>query len=349
MKKYLSLWFLLKTLYWVEKPRKQLILPEFMSSCGTIIEELKFRRPALHYYPIYMLRRIFYAVVLIILYRFPILQLSLIIGIAIIPVFLRISDELFKKMFWYLIRNLPFNEVSNNVFNVYNEAALLVTFGSILIMNAFKVSEIVVKIWGWVLIGFILLSLAATWVLTLPSATMGMFKSVKNWIYGIKEAEVEENKIDAEFTDYEDNMEIDEVKQSPENIEKTRNTNLSQLKSENTINSVAELAAQNQLKNQTKDTKKIRKIKKKTKRKTSSTEEIKIQTPVLKNIPIEKLSPYPDPGAHKVESKIDIEIDEYRKQQVLNRTSARKNEKLHQGNKSKNKNTAHPNIHKANE
>jgi len=160
MKKYLSLWFLLKTLYWVEKPRKQLILPEFMSSCGTIIEELKFRRPALHYYPIYMLRRIFYAVVLIILYRFPILQLSLIIGIAIIPVFLRISDELFKKMFWYLIRNLPFNEVSNNVFNVYNEAALLVTFGSILIMNAFKVSEIVVKIWGWVLIGFILLSLA---------------------------------------------------------------------------------------------------------------------------------------------------------------------------------------------
>jgi len=72
---------------WAETPRKVMIEPNFAGSYGTIIEGLKLKRPALHFYSIYMIRRLLYSFVLIFIYDWPFIQLNLIIGIVLFPVF----------------------------------------------------------------------------------------------------------------------------------------------------------------------------------------------------------------------------------------------------------------------
>ncbi len=63
---------------------------EYKESCGTIVEGLKSGEGLLYYaqayYPIYMFRRLLFALIIVVCPGYPYLQLFLIIGVAIIPV-----------------------------------------------------------------------------------------------------------------------------------------------------------------------------------------------------------------------------------------------------------------------
>ncbi len=71
-------------------------------------------------------------------------------------------------MLIYLVTVNPFEENMSNLINIYNEGVLVLTFISVLIMNVADFSEFVVRVWGWILIVLILLSLLTTWLITIP-------------------------------------------------------------------------------------------------------------------------------------------------------------------------------------
>jgi len=77
----------MKVMYWLELNPDEFENQEFKESYGTIIEDLKSDRKSVTFYPVFLLRRLIYAALLIILYFYPKIQLILIVVFTIIPVF----------------------------------------------------------------------------------------------------------------------------------------------------------------------------------------------------------------------------------------------------------------------
>lgn len=89
------------TIWLVETPTDHMATSEFNEKYGTVVEELNINSPSKHfsryYYPIIMIRRIFYAGVLVLINEISIVQLALIeIGINF-PVFF---DYLVATLFY---------------------------------------------------------------------------------------------------------------------------------------------------------------------------------------------------------------------------------------------------------
>lgn len=86
-------------------------------------------------------------------------------------------------MLAYLLLAKPFDGIINNVINIYNEILVLVCFLSVLTMNVISFSDTVTSIWGWILIGLILLSLCSIWIVTIPTMyaqAMNFFRAPDN-------------------------------------------------------------------------------------------------------------------------------------------------------------------------
>ncbi len=155
---FLAISFLVKSLWLVET--EDVGKREFKERYGTIIEELNLNGDFFcrYYYPFYMLRRLFYAITLVGLTEHPLVQLSL------IPAFLSFP------VLWYLVKYAPFDTKLNNGLNIYNEAVVSLTFIAIFVLNVYPPKVILQDTLGWIMIALILLSLIATWIITLPPA-----------------------------------------------------------------------------------------------------------------------------------------------------------------------------------
>eukprot|EP00826_Nyctotherus_ovalis_P062851 TRINITY_DN9163_c0_g1_i1.p1 TRINITY_DN9163_c0_g1~~TRINITY_DN9163_c0_g1_i1.p1 ORF type:complete len:125 (-),score=27.06 TRINITY_DN9163_c0_g1_i1:191-565(-) len=83
-------------------------------------------------------------------------------------------------MLVYLILAKPFKDVTNNVVNTYNELVIVACFLSVLAMNVTDFSESAASIWGWVLIGLILISLFSIWVIVIPDVVSAVYDYLKS-------------------------------------------------------------------------------------------------------------------------------------------------------------------------
>eukprot|EP00826_Nyctotherus_ovalis_P062147 TRINITY_DN8939_c0_g1_i2.p2 TRINITY_DN8939_c0_g1~~TRINITY_DN8939_c0_g1_i2.p2 ORF type:complete len:120 (+),score=14.73 TRINITY_DN8939_c0_g1_i2:96-455(+) len=72
----------------------------------------------------------------------------------------------------------PFKKKYDNFINIFNEAAIVFTFISVIAMNNYTFSVPVIKVWGWILIAPVIFSLIVTWIIVLP----GTFKELKESI-----------------------------------------------------------------------------------------------------------------------------------------------------------------------
>jgi len=151
----------------MEIRKKSLRMKWFKKKYGSLREDLKINTYSLYFYPIFMIRRLVYVAILIILYDYPELQFGAIILFDLIP------------MLFYLIIIKPFKQTMNNIINIYNEVTLIICFSSAFIMNIFEISDAKMNVLGWVLIAFVLGSLVISWILLLPAM-------VKELITGIK-------------------------------------------------------------------------------------------------------------------------------------------------------------------
>jgi len=85
----LAIGFFVRTLWLVDKQSEDLQSEEFKETYGTIIEGLNIqnRKNAKYFYHIFMIRRIYYALILVILHEYPYIQLIVIPTAIILPVF----------------------------------------------------------------------------------------------------------------------------------------------------------------------------------------------------------------------------------------------------------------------
>ena len=89
-------------------------------------------------------------------------------------------------MLLYLCICSPFVERNSNTINIFNEVVLLLTFSWILAINYFSnlsiLTDEVLMISGWILIGFIGFSLVLTWYFLFPSAVKELISVLGNCI-----------------------------------------------------------------------------------------------------------------------------------------------------------------------
>ena len=64
----------------------------------------------------------------------------------------------------------PFSSRGDNVINIFNEIIAIFIFISVYVINNQSFSELAIKVWGWFFIIPIIISLVATWVISLPDA-----------------------------------------------------------------------------------------------------------------------------------------------------------------------------------
>jgi len=167
---FLTIGFFAKSFHWVEFPIKKLKSKYFKEAYGNIVEELKITKRNLlarYYYPIYILRRIFYAIILIVLIDYPYIQIWLILLGTSLPMLL------------YLCIVKPFTTKMSNNLNIYNEAVVLISFLSVAILNLRYFKRIVFMNVGWFLISIILLSLISSWIIIMPTAIKELFQTAK--------------------------------------------------------------------------------------------------------------------------------------------------------------------------
>eukprot|EP00826_Nyctotherus_ovalis_P062146 TRINITY_DN8939_c0_g1_i1.p2 TRINITY_DN8939_c0_g1~~TRINITY_DN8939_c0_g1_i1.p2 ORF type:complete len:124 (+),score=14.76 TRINITY_DN8939_c0_g1_i1:258-629(+) len=81
-------------------------------------------------------------------------------------------------MLVYMAVVRPFKKKYDNFINIFNEAAIVFTFISVIAMNNYTFSVPVIKVWGWILIAPVIFSLIVTWIIVLP----GTFKELKESI-----------------------------------------------------------------------------------------------------------------------------------------------------------------------
>ena len=79
---------MIKSARLIEKPDEELETDEFKESYGTIIEDIDLKGDyfSRYYYPIYLIRRLFYALALVVLADHPMIQLWVFPILFVIPV-----------------------------------------------------------------------------------------------------------------------------------------------------------------------------------------------------------------------------------------------------------------------
>jgi len=87
----------------------------------------------------------------------------------------------------------PFSAEGDNFINILNETIIIFTFISVYVMNKCSFSELTIKVWGWFLIIPIIISLLATWIISLPDA-IEEFKKTFTYLFK-KEKKPIENKV----------------------------------------------------------------------------------------------------------------------------------------------------------
>lgn len=94
-----------------------------------------------------------------------------------------------------MIFTQPFKDRNDNIFNIYNEIVIIIVCFSTLYLNlANDLSENLTNGIGWSLVGFVLISLIATWILTLPSAIKEFIRNAKEFISGDNSEEISVEK-----------------------------------------------------------------------------------------------------------------------------------------------------------
>ena len=87
----------------------------------------------------------------------------------------------------------PFSAGGDNFINILNETIIIFTFISVYVMNKCSFSELTIELWGWFLIIPIIISLLATWIISLPDAIEEFKKTLTDLF--TKEKEPIENKV----------------------------------------------------------------------------------------------------------------------------------------------------------
>jgi len=181
---FLSVGFLVKSFFLVET--QNLIKDNsFKEIYGNIIEDLKIEDENLicrYYYPFYMIRRLFYAVILIVFIDFPYIQLILILSTNSFPMLL------------YLVIYMPFEKTLTNVLNIFNEAIIFTSYLIILMINLGEAETNAQMNIGWLLISLVLLSLTASWVTMLPGAMKEFYSGFLEMFY--EQPQIETTKIE---------------------------------------------------------------------------------------------------------------------------------------------------------
>jgi len=190
---YLAAGFFLFTMHLADNPSKYLRTTEFKEAYGTLVEGLKLDAGVgpRYYNQFFMIRRVYYAMLLITLMNMPYLQIWAISIIALIP------------MLCYFIIIRPYEDILQNVLNAYNEIVLLSIFAGIITFNTSEFDEESVKMTGWALIGMILLSLVCTWTLTIP----GMIKEFYKFLGGVIEENSSKISIDSKNEEFSEQTE----------------------------------------------------------------------------------------------------------------------------------------------
>lgn len=79
--------FLIICIRLVETPNEDVAQAEFKDSYGSITDDVRIESAACkQYYPIYMIRRIVYALILIALAEYPVIQLIIVPIVVVVPV-----------------------------------------------------------------------------------------------------------------------------------------------------------------------------------------------------------------------------------------------------------------------
>ena len=79
---------------------------------------------------------------------------------------------------YYLIAYRPFECSYSNYLNIYNEGIVAGFYVALLVLSSVTISVETQEFIGWLIIGSILVSLAVTWILLLPSAIKETFKAI---------------------------------------------------------------------------------------------------------------------------------------------------------------------------
>ncbi len=103
---------------------------------------------------------------LIVLANYPLVQLYLAPMATILPM-----------LVYYIIYH-PFREGSSNWFSIYNEFVVIVVFLSLIVINTTTFGYNNTSNIGWVLIGLIMVSFAATWCIMLPGIAKALWAAV---------------------------------------------------------------------------------------------------------------------------------------------------------------------------
>jgi len=166
----------------VDEPEDRLKSEEYKEAFGAVLEDLRTDHNSIYFYPLFLFRRLLYSVEIVLLYDYPTIQLFVITATTLLP------------MLYYLIKVRPFENISDNVVNIFNELILIVCYVSAFIMNTFSIDEKTFQMWGYILVGFVLSSLLITWVLIMPSALKGAINGFKDCIWGSPEEEAIPNE-----------------------------------------------------------------------------------------------------------------------------------------------------------
>lgn len=97
----------------------------------------------------------------------------------------------------------PFKSRTENLANIYNEAVVLITFISVLILNLKEFPEVAMNVVGWVAIVLILVSLCYLWLTTLPQIA----KEIRSTIRSKRKKKAEQKK-QVKVKDFEVSCEI---------------------------------------------------------------------------------------------------------------------------------------------
>ena len=95
---------------------------------------------------------------------------------------------------------------------IFNESSVLFAVISVRIMNLTEISDDNCQIWGWIIVAFIMISLAVTFIITLPPIFFMIKDQVSNLFRSNAPANKEEEKISRKPTiNKEKNIKNDKV------------------------------------------------------------------------------------------------------------------------------------------
>jgi len=89
----------------------------------------------------------------------------------------------------------PFKANKDNFLNMYNEIVISVVYLGILLINTTCLKQNTIEMIGWILIGTVLLSLAATWILLIPQFIKDIKEFFKSLFLPITQTDASQNNI----------------------------------------------------------------------------------------------------------------------------------------------------------